>query len=146
MSCYRFDINLRTFAFSLIATSIFSGCSLGDETYNNEVLSSDCQTCLTEIIIHSNFPFPVNKSQVKVRIDEESVDFVKMKLYDDSNGNPTLGWVIYRPKERKLANVSGYLDSLPLAVHQKWLDKYEACKGISAKKTQKEQIALNQLD
>jgi len=143
MNWHRFRINLVTFGGLLLTTYTISGCNSKSERNDSELLSADCQTCLNEIVIHSNFPFPVHKRKVKVRIDEESSDFVKMKLYEDSDENPTLGWVIYRPKERKLANVSGYLDSLPLAVDHHWLEKYETCKGIKSKKQQKEQIALN---
>lgn len=145
MNYCRSKFYVTTYSTLIVAISLLYGCQYKQEDLADKSLNSaECQTCLDEIVINSSFPFQINKNKVKVRIDEESNDLVKMKIYEDSEAKTTLGWLVYRPKERKLADISNYLDSLPLKVDQHWLDKYERCKTIwRNKQAKKNQIALN---
>jgi len=86
-----------------------------------------CMNCLADMVYHSNFQ--QQRMQFSLRVDEESSDLVKMKLYHPST-QQTLGWIAYYPKQRKLVEVSSYLHPKPLEVNLTWLEKYERCRGI----------------
>ena len=97
-----------------------------------------CKSCLADMVYHSNFQ--QKHTKFTVRIDEESSDLVKMKLYHPAT-QETLGWIAYYPKQRKLVEVSSYLHPKPLDVKRNWFEKYERCRGILCDERPK---ALNQ--
>ncbi len=102
-----------------------------------------CMTCLADMVYHSNFQ--EQNMGFAVRVDEESADFVKMKLYNPNN-QQTLGWIAYYPKQRKLVEVSSYLHPKILEVKLNWLEKYERCRGIlcgDQPKASTKRIAMN---
>jgi len=96
---------------------------------NNPKPSETCLTCLADMVYHSNLRLTGPNASFAVRVDEESSDLVKMKVYNQNNGQ-TLGWIAYYPKQRKLAEVSSYLRPKPLQVPMIWLEKYESCRGL----------------
>ena len=62
---------------------------------------ASCYAYLTELVRSSNFPFKdIEPAKVNILIDEDSGDFLRLKLFVDTDGSGTLGWVEYYPGQK----------------------------------------------
>ncbi|MBB6499438.1 hypothetical protein [Pedobacter cryoconitis] len=93
----------------------------------------DCYRYLTELVRSSNFPLKgFDRKKVNLLIDEDSTDSLRLKLFFDTEGTGTLGWVMYYPKERKLTNITVDPEApVVLTFNQHFAEAYEKCKGIT---------------
>lgn len=121
---------------SIKETEITSVDTIKDEIVipNND---EDCYNYLTELIRSSDFPFgKIKKEKVNTIIDEDNGEIIRAKLFFDTDGTGTIGWVEYHLKERKLFNSSANLEEPePLKFDIDYAKKLESCKGMSGIKT-----------
>lgn len=117
-------------------------CTVNLDTFRKQEkkISDNDQNCtdyLTELIRSSNFPFEnIKKEKVNTIIDEDNGEIVRVKLFFDTDGTGTIGWVEYHIKERKLFNSSANLeDPELLKFNIDYAKKFERCKGISVIQT-----------
>ena len=92
----------------------------------------DCYNHLTELVRSSSFPFNnIDSKKVNILIDEDTPNLLRLKLFFDTDGTGTLGWVMYYPKERKLLNISVNLEKpIKLTFNNSFAELYEKCKGL----------------
>ena len=97
----------------------------------------NCYDYLTELIRSSNFPFEdIKKEKVNTIIDEDNGEIIRAKLFFDTDGTGTIGWVEYHIKNRKLFNSSANLEEPELLKFNiDYAKKFESCKGISVIQT-----------
>lgn len=90
-----------------------------------------CYGYLTELVRSSNFPFKyVNKEKTNLLIDNDTGDSVTAKLFFDTNGTGTIGWVQYAVTQRQLFNISGDMEeSQELTFDTSFAIEYETCIG-----------------
>jgi len=98
---------------------------------------NNCYGYLTELVRSSNFPLNgFDRKKVNLLIDEDSTDSLRLKLFFDTEGTGTLGWVMYYPKERKLTNITVDPEApVVLTFDQRFAESYEKCRGIALTKT-----------
>lgn len=92
---------------------------------------SSCYGYLTELVRSSNFPFKyVSKEKTDLLIDNDTGNSVMAKLFFDTNGTGTIGWVQYDVAQRQLFNISGDLEEpQELTFDASFAAEYEACIG-----------------
>ncbi len=94
-------------------------------------ISENCYDYLTELVRSSNFPFSelkINKSKVNLLIDEENDDIISCKLFFETDGIGTIGWIEYHKKNGKLFNTSADLDNpIELKYDLKWKNLFDSC-------------------
>ena len=107
--------------------------NISDSKINDE----NCYDYLTELIRSSNFPFEnIKKEKVNTLIDEDNGEIIRAKLFFDTEGTGTIGWVEYHFKVRKLLNTSANLEEPEtLKFNIDYAKKFESCKGITGIKT-----------
>ena len=95
--------------------------------------SENCYDYLTELIRSSNFPFEnIKKEKINTLIDEDNGEMIRVKLFYDTDGIGTIGWVEYHLKDRKLFNSSANLEEPELLKFNiDYAKKFENCKGVS---------------
>ncbi len=88
-----------------------------------------CYRYLTELVRSSNFLFKyVSKEKTNVLIDNDTGDSVMAKLFFDTNGTGTIGWVQYDVVQRQLLNISGDMEEpQELTFDASFAVEYEAC-------------------
>ncbi|AZD11346.1 hypothetical protein C4K26_5988 [Pseudomonas chlororaphis] len=88
-----------------------------------------CYGYLTELVRSSNFPFRyVGKDKVNLLIDEDDGEMVRAKLFYDTNGTGTIGWIKYTPATRVLLNTSAELEEpVELSFDAKFANGYAKC-------------------
>ena len=99
--------------------------SPGDQAIGQE----RCYGHLTELVRSSNFPLDrTQTNKANLIIDSDTGHSVLAKLFFDTQGTGTLGWIEYRVDERKLLNVSAYLEEPELlAFDEAHAENYAAC-------------------
>lgn len=90
-----------------------------------------CYAYLTELVRSSNFPFKyVSKEKTNLLIDNDTGESVMAKLFFDTNGTGTIGWVQYDVTRRQLFNISGDVDEpQELKFDTSFAIDYEECIG-----------------
>lgn len=90
-----------------------------------------CYEYLIELVRSSNFPFKyVSKEKANLLIDNDTGDSVMAKLFLDTNGTGTIGWVQYDVARRQLFNISGEVEEpQELTFIASFAAEYEACIG-----------------
>ncbi|SHL50872.1 hypothetical protein [Chryseobacterium contaminans] len=116
-----------------------------NEKISNEIkgipdqVSVDCYDYLTELVRSSNFPFSewkINRDKVNLLIDEDNINIVSCKLFYDTDGTGTIGWIEYHKKEGKLFNTSANLEApVQLKYEQKWKNLFDVCLSNNIKDT-----------
>jgi len=88
-----------------------------------------CYGYLTELVRSSNFPFRyVSKEKTNLLIDNDTGDSVMAKLFFDTNGTGTIGWVQYDVTQRQLFNISGDVEEpQELTFDASFAADYETC-------------------
>lgn len=98
---------------------------------------SKCYDYLTEMVRNSNFPFRgISKEKVELMIDSDEIHQIKAKVFFETNGTGTLGWITYNPELRRLDNIS--LDpETPekLIFDTSFCSPFETCKQIKLNRT-----------
>lgn len=96
---------------------------------NQTAANASCYGHLTELVRSSDFPFgQVGNRKVNLIIDNDTGNSVLAKLFFDTHGTGTIGWIEYHVDERKLFNVSAYLDEPErLNFSEAHAVKYEEC-------------------
>lgn len=96
-----------------------------------ELTSDNCYDYLTELVRSSNFPFSdwkIAPGKVNLLIDDDNDELVSCKLFYETNGTGTIGWIKYLKKEGKLYNTSANLENpVPLKYDSKWKKLWDAC-------------------
>lgn len=91
----------------------------------------DCYDYLTELVRSSNFPFSswkIDRNKVNLLIDEEDSETITCKLFYDTEGTGTIGWIQYHKKNGKLFNTSAELDhAVELKYNVKWRGLFNSC-------------------
>ncbi|MBC7388135.1 MAG: hypothetical protein H7329_02895 [Opitutaceae bacterium] len=93
----------------------------------------NCYDYLTELVRSSNFPFRnIDKAKANLLIDKDENGLIFAKIYFDTEGTGTLGWVNYNVKSRTLENASAYLESPEkLTFDGTFAESLETCLGIN---------------
>ena len=107
------------------------------EKQNNEEITisknndENCYDYLTELIRSSNFPFEnIKKEKVNTLIDEDNGEIIRAKLFFDTEGTGTIGWVEYHFKDRILLNTSANREEPEtLKFNIDYAKKFESCKS-----------------
>lgn len=88
-----------------------------------------CYGYLTELVRSSNFPFKyVSKEKANLLSDNDTGDSVMAKLFLDTNGTGTIGWVQYDVTQRQLFNISGDVEEpQELTFDASFAVDYETC-------------------
>jgi len=88
-----------------------------------------CYGYLTELVRSSNFPFRyVGKDKVNLLIDEDDGEMVRAKLFYETDGTGTIGWIKYTPATRMLLNTSADLEEpVKLSFDAKFANGYAKC-------------------
>jgi hypothetical protein len=96
--------------------------------------NEDCYNYLTELVRSSDFPFEnIKKEKVNLLIDEDNGELIRAKIFFNTDGTGTIGWIEYHLKERKLYNSSANLEEPEEIKYDiNWAKKFEKCKGINA--------------
>lgn len=104
----------------------------------------NCYNHLTELVRSSNFPFKgIDKSNVNLLIDTEERDLIFAKVFFETQGSGTLGWVNYHVKKRTLENASADLDTpQKLEYDVNYAVSFEKCLGVNYDPTSKEITSL----
>lgn len=99
----------------------------------------DCYDYLTELVRSSNFPFKywdINPNKVNLIIDQDNGNLIQAKLFFETDGTGTIGWIEYNIKERSLLNTSANLEQPEkLSFDLKWALSLEKCLGITVENT-----------
>ena len=113
--------------FALIGSKVAHADSHSPD--NQAVEHASCYGHLTELVRSSDFPFgQVGNRNVNLIIDNDTGNSVLAKLFFDTHGTGTIGWIEYHVDERKLFNVSAYLDGLArLNFSEAHAVEYEEC-------------------
>ncbi|MDR2238598.1 MAG: hypothetical protein LBE92_20910 [Chryseobacterium sp.] len=94
-------------------------------------ISESCYDYLTELVRSSDFPFSewkINKDKVNLLIDENSGNTISCKLFFETEGTGTIGWVEYNKNDGKLFNTSANLENpVELKYEQKWKVLFDEC-------------------
>lgn len=102
-----------------------------DNNVASDKISENCYDYLTELVRSSNFPFSewkVDKKKVDLLIDEENDDIISFKLFFDTEGTGTIGWIEYHKKNGKLFNTSANLENpIELKYNEKWKKLFNSC-------------------
>lgn len=121
----------------LLTVTLFAKAASGDhlrilERKSNSRQASDCYDILTEMIRSSNFPFgKINPKKVNILIDEDNREVLRVKLFIDTEGTGTLGWLEYHVPYRKLLNISIDPDKPEeLTFDTNYASQFEQCRGI----------------
>lgn len=109
----------------------------GSAHHKNFIISSEdyrvdnCYNYLTELVRSSNFPFSswkIDRNKVNLLIDEEDSETITCKLFYDTEGTGTIGWIKYHKKNGKLFNTSAELDhAVELKYNLKWRSLFNTC-------------------
>lgn len=91
----------------------------------------NCYDYLTDIIRSSNFPFGnIEKSKVNILIDDDNGKIIRSKLFFETDGTGTIGWIEYDIKQKKLFNTSANLDTpKELKFSYKYAIEFDSCIG-----------------
>lgn len=94
----------------------------------------DCYDYLTELVRSSNFPFKdwsITPNKVNLIIDRDNGNIISAKLFFETDGSGTIGWIEYNIKDRILLNTSANLEkSEKLTFKSDWALSLEKCLGI----------------
>ncbi|UII28970.1 hypothetical protein LVD15_11235 [Fulvivirga maritima] len=73
----------------------------------------DCYDLLLEVILHSSFNIPdeIKKERVSILIDTHDDKTILAKVFFETEGTGTLGWIRYDFESQKLFDVSAYLEN-----------------------------------
>lgn len=98
---------------------------------NHDQEQDVCYGYLTELVRSSNFPFRyVSKGKTNLLIDDDTGDSVTAKLFFDTNGTGTIGWVQYDVTQRQLFNISADVEEpQELTFDTSFAIDYEKCIG-----------------
>ena len=94
----------------------------------------DCYDYLTELVRSSNFPFKdwnITPDKINLIIDEDNKHIIRAKLFFETNGTGTIGWIEYNINNKILLNTSANLEK-PEKLNFKldWALSLEKCLGI----------------
>lgn len=138
---------LRRFLF-VLATMLFLSCSESKKENTTtssvdttatittvtpiEESQSNCYNHLTELVRSSSFPFKsIDKSDINLLIDTDEDGVIFAKVFFETEGTGTLGWVNYHVKTRKLENASADLEvPQKLTFNEEYATSFEKCLGI----------------
>lgn len=101
-----------------------------------EIISpkDDCYDYLTELVRSSNFPFKdwnITPNKVNLIIDRDNGNIINAKLFFETDGSGTIGWIEYNIKDRILLNTSANLEKPEkLTFKSDWALSLEKCLGI----------------
>lgn len=105
-----------------------------DKVDKSKVQQENCYDYLTELVRSSNFPFKewdINPNKVNLVIDQDNGNSIHAKLFFETDGTGTIGWIEYNIKERSLLNTSANLEEPEkLDFDLKWSLSIEKCTGI----------------
>lgn len=104
-------------------------------TFNEESKAEtppDCYDILTEMVRSSSFPFgKINPKKVNILIDADEEETIRVKLFFDTEGTGTLGWLEYRVAQRKLLSISvNPEEPVELTFDTSFARQFEQCRGI----------------
>ncbi|SDQ18528.1 hypothetical protein SAMN05421664_0934 [Chryseobacterium soldanellicola] len=99
---------------------------------NNPIVKSEsCYDYLTELVRSSNFPFSnwsIQKEKVNLEIDEDNEEYISAKLFFDTDGTGTIGWINYYKKTGKLFDTSANLEKpKELKFDSHWKKLFDEC-------------------
>lgn len=98
---------------------------------HSEQGSENCYDYLTELVRSCNFPFSewkISKEKVNLLIDNDDENIIKAKLFYETSGTGTIGWIEYDKKNGKLFNTSANLDRpIELKYELKWKNLFDSC-------------------
>lgn len=93
--------------------------------------SENCYDYLTELVRSSNFPFSswgIEKKKVNLEIDDDNKEYISAKLFFETDGTGTIGWVKYYKKIGKLFDTSANLETAhELKFDAKWRKLFDNC-------------------
>ena len=96
---------LLTVSFAQCACVGNTKASTGSATENKASITNDD---FREILLNSNFPFPTDipKDKIQIEIDSQKNGTYLCRVYFETNGTGTLGWIKYDSVNKKLYNVT----------------------------------------
>ncbi|WP_449387336.1 hypothetical protein [Chryseobacterium lineare] len=98
--------------------------------YSSKV-SDNCYDYLTELVRSSNFPFSewkMEKNKVNLLIDNDNNRIISCKVFVDTEGTGTIGWIEFHKNDGKLFNTSANLDRpVELKYNKKWKELFDSC-------------------
>ncbi|MBU4634920.1 hypothetical protein I8747_19130 [Pseudomonas chlororaphis subsp. aurantiaca] len=88
-----------------------------------------CYGYLTELVRSSNFPFrEVAKEKANLLIDEDDGETIRAKVFFDTDGTGTLGWVKYGVNDGSLLDLSvDPEEPVVLSYDQRFARAYSKC-------------------
>lgn len=95
--------------------------STGIATETNAYTINDC---FKEMLLSSNFPLSndIPKDKIQVDIDSQENNVYLCRVYFETEGTGTLGWIKYDSVHKKLYNVT-YEDPVELCFEMNWANK-----------------------
>nr|WP_314265423.1 hypothetical protein [uncultured Moellerella sp.] len=80
----------------------------------NAATPEQCYSYLTELVRSSQFPFAewnIKPQDVNLLIDEDDDSKIRAKLFIDTDGTGTIGWVVYNKDTGELYNITNDPDN-----------------------------------
>lgn len=113
--------------FNLIVISILTVISLNAKA----ATPAQCYLYFTELVRSSNFPFAeweVKPKNVNLIIDEDNSNIIRAKLFIDTEGTGTIGWVEFSKTSNNLYNITSDPDfPIKLKFNTEYLKSQESC-------------------
>lgn len=122
---------------------LFTSCSGNNPTTKNEIITQNISRIdsLRNLVLSSNFPFEddISKNKINILIDSEKDCVYLCKLFYETDGTGTLGWIEYDTRQKILRNISPWLeDSEILSFDQQW-----AISSLTCQRSSEVDLALN---
>ncbi|SHF91616.1 hypothetical protein SAMN05443633_10840 [Chryseobacterium arachidis] len=96
-----------------------------------EIAQENCYDYLTELVRSSDFPFSewkIERNKVNLLIDNQEADSISCRLFYDTEGSGTIGWIKYNTKDGILMNTSANLENpVTLQYDSKWKALFDQC-------------------
>lgn len=93
--------------------------------------SGQCYAYITEMVRSSSFPFSkweLAPDKINIDIDDDNDDDISARLFFDTDGTGTIGWVKYNKNSNKLYNTSAELDKpVELAFNNEFSKAWKYC-------------------
>ncbi len=116
--------------------------------FKHDEITDNCYDYLTELVRSSNFPFSewkIDKNKINLLIDEDSDDIISCKLFFDTEGTGTIGWIQYHKNNGKLFNTSANLENpVELNYDLNWKKLFDSCS--SSQKNKEISLKINPIE
>ncbi|MTB41580.1 MULTISPECIES: hypothetical protein [Providencia] len=117
---------MKTFVLSGIASMLVL-FSYGANAERHE----QCYDYITELVRSSNFDlsqWKVNSADINLIIDEDNDDFIRAKLFIETIGTGTIGWVYFNKMNNTLHDITFDPDNtVNLTFNHQYLKAYKVC-------------------